>query len=32
MNSIFNEQPMRIITDEFIEKAIAEAGSAYGVI
>ena len=31
MNSIFNEQPMRLITDEFIEKAIAEAGNAYGV-
>ena len=31
MNSIFNEQPTRIITDEFIQKAIEDASTAYGV-
>ena len=31
MNSIYNEQPNRKITQEFIEKAVNEAASAYGV-
>ena len=31
MNSIFNEQPTRKITMEFIDKAVNDAGSAYGV-
>ena len=31
MNSIFNEQPTRKITDEFIDKAIQDAYSNYGV-
>ena len=31
MNSIFNEQPSRKITDEFIEKAVQDAYSNYGV-
>ena len=31
MNSIFNEQPTRKITEEFIEKAISDAATAYGV-
>ena len=31
MNSIYNEQPNRKITPEFIEKAVNEAASAYGV-
>ncbi len=31
MNSIFNEQPSRRITDEFIQKAVQEAYSNYGV-
>lgn len=30
MNSIFNEQPTRKITQEFIEKAVNDASSAYG--
>jgi len=30
MNSIYNEQPNRKITQEFIEKAVNEAASAYG--
>jgi len=30
MNSIYNEQPNRKITPEFIEKAVNEAASAYG--
>jgi len=30
MNSIFNEQPTRKITMEFIDKAVNDAGSAYG--
>ena len=32
MNSAFNEQPTRKITEEFIENAIHSAASAYGVI
>jgi len=31
MNSIFNEQPTRLITQEFVEKAVNEASSGYGV-
>ena len=31
MNSIFNEQPNRKITPEFIQKAVQEANSDYGV-
>ena len=31
MNSIFNEQPNRKITGEFIEKAVNDAGGSYGV-
>ena len=31
MNSIFNEQPTRKITMEFIEKAVNDAANAYGV-
>ena len=31
MNSIFNEQPTRKITAEFIEKAVGDASSAYSV-
>jgi LIX1-like protein len=31
MNSVFNEHPSRKITDEFIEKAIAEASQAFQV-
>ena len=31
MNSIFNEQPTRKITQEFIHKAVQEANSDYGV-
>jgi hypothetical protein len=31
MNSIFNEQPTRQITPEFVEKAVNEASSGYGV-
>ena len=31
MNSLFNEQPARIITDDFIEKAVSEASTAYAV-
>merc|ERR1739838_1043037 len=30
MNSIFNEQPNRKITGEFIEKAVNDAGGSYG--
>merc|ERR1712109_163776 len=30
MNSIFNEQPNRKITAEFIEKAVNDAGGSYG--
>merc|ERR1712099_139926 len=29
MNSIFNEQPTRKITDEFIQKAVDDAGNGY---
>ena len=31
MNSVFNEHPSRKITDEFIEKAVAEARRAFQV-
>ena len=31
MNSIFNEQPTRKITMDFIDKAVNDASSAYGV-
>lgn len=31
MNSIFNEQPSRKITSEFIEKAVNDAAGSYGV-
>ena len=31
MNSLFNEQPARIITDDFIEKAVSDASTAYAV-
>jgi len=31
MNSVFNEQPSRRITVEFIEGAVMEAGQGYGV-
>ena len=31
MNSIYNEQPNRKITPEFIEKAVNEAATTYGV-
>ena len=31
MNSIFNEQPTRKITSDFIEKAVGDASSAYSV-
>ena len=31
MNSIFNERPSRRITREFIEKAVNDACSQYGV-
>ena len=31
MNSVFNEHPSRKITDEFIEKAVAEAQRAFQV-
>ena len=31
MNSIFNEQPTRKITEDFIEKAVTDAAGAYGV-
>ena len=31
MNSVFNEHPSRKITEEFIEKAVAEARRAFQV-
>ena len=31
MNSVFNEHPSRKITDDFIEKAVAEASRAFQV-
>lgn len=31
MNSVFNEHPSRKITDEFIEKAIADAITSFQV-
>ena len=31
MNSIFNEQPTRKITEEFIQKAVDDAGTGYAV-
>jgi len=31
MNSVFNEQPTRKITQDFIDKAVGEAALSYGV-
>ncbi len=31
MNSVFNEHPSRKISDEFIEKAVGDALSSFGV-
>jgi len=31
MNSVFNEHPSRNITDDFIEKAVAEARASFKV-
>jgi hypothetical protein len=31
MNSVFNEQPSRKITQDFIHKAVGEAALSYGV-
>ena len=31
MNSVFNEQPSRKITQDFIDKAVGEAALSYGV-
>ena len=31
MNSVYNEQPSRKITQEFIEGAVADASHGYGV-
>ena len=31
MNSVFNEQPSRRITQDFIDKAVGEAALSYGV-
>ena len=32
MNSVFNEHPSRQISDDFIEKAVAEARASFKVI
>lgn len=31
MNSVFNEHPSRIISDEFIEKAVQQAQGSFNV-
>jgi LIX1-like protein len=31
MNSVFNEHPSRKITDDFVEKSLRDAGSAFQV-